>query len=141
MDDRTQLAADLLDVIRGAFWKRSLITRESVKLVDAQSRYVARMEGDLLAPDRARVGNVRVVVSVPSSPSDPVSANVRWRRSAYGFWFERTVSLGPLVSAADADLTDVEMALTMVGWAASGSVPLKSMIRTIRKVRTASWWE
>lgn len=142
MVERAEIAEAVLEETLGILDDRLLVRRKRSKtfLSEGGARVAARASSALLGADGSDVGDVRVVVAVPMSEGDHVRVNFRWRRSAYGFWFSKTEDLGPLLSAEDADMTGAEMIATMIGWAAHGSVQLKSMNRVIPKVRASGWW-
>jgi hypothetical protein len=140
MDERADLAANLLDRVRSSLRGRRLIAQEAQQPRPSQgaARATARLKAPLLGTDKRVVGEVRVVVIVPSSVSDQVEVNVRWTRTAFGFWYVKTAKLGLVETADDVDMAAVEMILTAVGWTASGSVPLRSMNRAFPKVRKSA---
>lgn len=137
MDARAQVAGDLRDRVLAALRDRLLVGQDARRPLPAggQARATARITARLLGPARALVGDVRVVVVVPRRPGEDATVNVRWTRNAFGFWYVKTVAVGPVADAAEADLAALDMVLTAVGWTAHGSVPLRSMNRAFPKVR------
>ena len=137
MDDRTTVAAGILDRIMETIFDRALTSRERLPqrpsdgVAYATARFSARLKGANGRP----VGDLRVVVLVPQDAARAVTVTVRWTRDGYGFWYEKENRVGTAETAEDADLVGVEMILTAVGWTANGSVPLRSMIRAFHKVR------
>lgn len=134
MADRAQVASELMERVQDMFWRRGLTANDRVRALPggAGARQEA-MEARLLAPNRDRIGSVRALVSVPQDASDAATVEIRWARRAYGFWFVKRVVIGPVEDAYEADLAEVGMVLTGVGWAAAGSVPLRSLIRMFPK--------
>ena len=120
--------------------ERRLIEREAQQPRPSQgaARSTARLKAPLLGTDKRVVGEVRAVVVVPNAIEDTVEVNIRWTRTAFGFWYVKTAKLGSVEEVKDVDLAGIEMILTAVGWTASGSVPLRSMNRAFPKVRKSA---
>lgn len=140
MLDRVTIADGVLRRVREILRERRLVTFESLQPRPSQgaAHATARLKAPLQGPNRRPVGEVRVLVIVPNHPGDGVDVHIRWTRTAFAFWYVKTVDLGPVLALEDADLAGVEMVLTAVGWTASGSVPLRSMNRAFPKVRKSA---
>lgn len=94
--------------------------------------YVAKLVAPMIDGRRNKIGEVRVFVYVPKEWDD-ATVLIEWTRDAMGFWFQKEVVLKDGASDVEGiSLTPLKNAVHHVNSTARGSVPLESMLRTMK---------